>query len=228
MIEMLISEFPRFFTAANLRFLAEATGRTLILSVLGCSIGFVLGYSLACIRQTTAPLLLPLRLIAVTYTEIFRRVPFLVILFLVLFGVQVISPKASLFTIALIGVTIVSTAFLSEIVRAGFESVPRQQIEAAQVMNFTRGQIIFSIIAPQAWKVIIPPAFAFMVMFIKDTALASQIGVVELAFTGKVLSNRGFSATITFGTILVAYFILSYPLMRLGRYLEKRLASSRH
>ena len=95
-------------------------------------------------------------------------------------------------------------------------------------MNFTRMQTIRMIVAPQAWKVILPPAFAFMVMFIKDTALASQVGVVELTFTGKVLSNRGFSATLTFGTILLAYFILSYPLTRLGRYLEKRLATSRH
>lgn len=228
MIDMLISEFPRFYTAANLTFLLEAMGRTLVLSVVGASIGFVLGYGLACIRQTSALWLAPLRFFAVAYTETFRRIPFLVILFLVLFAVQLVAPRSSLFTIALIGVTIVSTAFLSEIVRAGFESVPRQQIEAAQVMNFSRAQIIWIIVAPQAWKVIIPPAFAFMVMFIKDTALASQIGVVELAFTGKVLSNRGFSAVITFGTILIAYFILSYPLMRLGRYLEKRLASSRH
>ena len=77
-------------------------------------------------------------------------------------------------------------------------------------------------------QVILPPAFAFMVMFIKDTALASQMGVVELTFAGKILSNRGFSATLTFGVILLAYFILSYPLTRLGRYLEKRLGASRN
>ena len=95
-------------------------------------------------------------------------------------------------------------------------------------MNFGWFQIIWMIVAPQAWKVILPPAFAFMVMFIKDTALASQMGVVELTFAGKILSNRGFSATLTFGVILLAYFILSYPLTRLGRYLEKRLGASRN
>ena len=59
-------------------------------------------------------------------------------------------------------------------------------------------------IVPQAWPVILPPAFAFMVVFIKDTALVSQIGVVELTFAGKVLNNRGFSALLVFGTILAA------------------------
>ena len=63
---------------------------------------------------------------------------------------------------------------------------------------------------------ILPPAFAFVVMFIKDTALASQIGVVELTFARQMLNNRGFSAVLVFGTILVLYFILSYPLSRLG------------
>ena len=62
-------------------------------------------------------------------------------------------------------------------------------------MNFGRWQLYRHVIVPQAWPVILPPAFAFMVGFIKDTALVSQIGVVELTFAGKVLNNRGFSAT---------------------------------
>jgi polar amino acid transport system permease protein len=82
------------------------------------------------------------------------------------------------------------------------------------------------VILPQSWKVILPPAAAFVVMFIKDTSLASQLGVVELTFAGKMLVNRGFSPVLGFGAILVAYFILSYPLSRLAAYLEKRLASS--
>tara|TARA_R110002020_G_scaffold24424_8_gene80454 strand:- start:10525 stop:11214 length:690 start_codon:yes stop_codon:yes gene_type:complete len=228
MIETLINEIPRFFTASNVSFLAAAAGRTLLLSLAGCLIGGAIGFILVCIRQTRSAWLAPLRVTAIAYTEIFRRIPFLVILFLVLFAIQVVAPTASLFTIALTGVCIVATAFLSEIIRAGFESVHREQIEAAEVMNFSRMQVIFMVMAPQAWKVILPPAFAFMVMFVKDTALASQIGVVELTFTGKILSNRGFSATLTFGVILLLYFALSYPLTRLGRYLEKRLAAPRH
>jgi polar amino acid transport system permease protein len=228
MIERLLSEIPRFFTPSNVEFLTAAAGRTLMMSVLGCSIGFAIGFALVCIRMTRTPWLLPFRAVVIGYVELFRRIPFLVVLFLVLFGIQIFNPTASLFTIALVGVCLISTAFLSEIIRAGFESVPRQQIEAAQVMNFSLPQTIFMVIAPQAWTVIIPPAFAFMVMFIKDTALASQMGVVELTFAGKILSNRGFSATLTFGAILLIYFALSYPLTRLGRWLEKRLGAARH
>ena len=99
MIDRLISEIPRFFTASNVEFLVEAAGRTLLMSLVGCSIGFAFGFLLACLRRTRHPALLPARLIAIGYVEIFRRIPFLVILFLVLFGVQVAVPSASLFLI---------------------------------------------------------------------------------------------------------------------------------
>ena len=83
-------------------------------------------------------------------------------------------------------------------------------------------------VLPQAWRVILPPAFGFFVLFIKDTALASQIGVIELTYAGKVLNNKGFSAALVFGTLLLLYFLISYPLARYGKRLEARLAQSRH
>ena len=152
----------------------------------------------------------------------------MVILYLVLFFIQAISPNASLFTIATIGICMLSIAYTSEIIRAGFESVPKQQVEAAVAMNFSRWKILRNVIVPQSWPVILPPAFAFMVSFIKDTALVSQIGVVELTFAGKVMNNRGYSALLVFGTILILYFILSYPLTRLGAHLENRLAITKN
>jgi len=187
----------------------------------------VLGFLIVYLRQTPGMFWIPVRVIAITYVEIFRRIPFLVILYLVLFFIQAISPNASLFTIATIGICMLSIAYTSEIIRAGFESVPRQQVEAASAMNFSRWKILRNVIVPQSWPVIVPPAFAYMVSFIKDTALVSQIGVVELTFAGKVMNNRGYSALLVYGTILILYFILSYPLTRLGAHLEKRFASSR-
>ena len=113
----------------------------------------------------------------------------------------------------------------AEIIRGGIESVPRTQIEAAETMNISRLQTTLTIILPQAWPVIIPPAIAFGVSFIKDTALVSQIGVFELTFRGKELNNQGFSGILVFGTIAMCYFLLSFPLSMLGQYLEKRLAT---
>lgn len=227
MLDRIIGEMPRFFTENTMIFLFQAAGRTLAMTVIGCVVGFVLGFLIALLRQADHRLLLPVKLVAIVYVETFRRIPFLVILFLVLFAVQVLAPGASLFGIAVISVCIVSTAFLSEIIRAGLEAVPSQQIEAAEALNFGRARILLHVILPQAWKVILPPAFAFMVMFIKDTSLASQMGVVELTFAGKVLTNRGYSSFLVFGVVLLGYFLMSYPLTRLGAYLEMRLATPR-
>jgi polar amino acid transport system permease protein len=66
------------------------------------------------------------------------------------------------------------------------------------------------------------------VLFIKDTALASQAGVLELTQAGKILNTKGFSAFLVFGTVLVLYFAISYPLARLGGHMEARLGATRH
>ncbi len=228
MLERILNEIPRFFEYYSAIFLLKAMGTTLLMTLLGVGLGFLLGFLIVYLRQTPGIFWLPIRFIAITYVELFRRIPFLVILYLVLFFIQAISPNASLFTIATIGICMLSIAYTSEIIRAGFESVPKQQVEAAVAMNFSRWKILRNVIVPQSWPVILPPAFAFMVSFIKDTALVSQIGVVELTFAGKVMNNRGYSALLVFGTILILYFILSYPLTRLGAYLANRLATTKN
>jgi polar amino acid transport system permease protein len=227
MFERLLFEAPNFFTSHNVVFLLEAAGRTLGMTLIGCTIGFILGLMIAVLRQSRSLWTLPLRSLVIAYVETFRRIPFLVIIFIVLYAVQPLVPDASLLTIATIAICLVSTAFLSEIIRAGLESVPPQQIEGAQTLNFGAARTLWYVVLPQAWRVILPPAIAFAVMFIKDTSLASHIGVVELTFSGKMYVNRGFSPLLGFGAVLVLYFLLSYPLSRLGAYLEKRLDPSR-
>jgi polar amino acid transport system permease protein len=212
----------------NIGFILHAMARTLGMTLLGCSFGFVAGLLLALVRRSTLSSLRLLSLVATGYVEVFRRIPFLVILFIVLFAIQPFAPDASLFTVASVSICLLAAAFLSEIIRAGLDSVPEQQVHAADALNLGYLRMLRYVVFPQAWKVIIPPAIAFAVMFIKDTALASQMGVIELTFAGKVLVSRGIPPVLGFGAILLCYFALSYPLTRLGAYLERRLATSRH
>lgn len=228
MLDTLLKELPEFFTYYNAIFLLKALLTTFLLSALGCLIGSVFGFALAVGRHTTSPILLPLRIGLMGFTEIFRRVPFLVTLMLVFFVCQALNLGMSMFAVALISVCLIGTAFIAEIVRSGFESVHNNQWDAAHAMNFSYLQTLRYVIVPQAWKIILPPVFSFFILFIKDTALASQIGVVELTYAGKVMNNKGFSATLVFGTILILYFLLSYPLARFGQRLEKKLAPVRN
>jgi polar amino acid transport system permease protein len=226
MLERLTGELPRFFAPHNIILLLEAMGMTLALTVVGCVLGFLLAFVIVFLRQTPGRLALPIRLAAILYVEIFRRIPFLVVTYLVLFFIQALVSNASLFAIAVIAICIYATAYTADIIRGGFESVARQQTEAAAAMNFSRWQTLVSVVVPQSWPVILPPAVAFAVGFIKDTALVSQVGVFELTFRGKELNNEGFSGLLVFGTIALLYFAMSYPLSRWGRWLEQRLASS--
>ncbi len=222
----ILHQIPRFFSWGHLTLLLEAMGTTLALTAIGCVTGFLLAFVLVILRRGEGILSWPLRLFAILYVEVFRRIPFLVVTYLVLFFIQAFVSDASLFTIAVVAICIYATAYTAEIIRGGLESVARQQVEAATAMNFSRWQTLLRVILPQSWPVILPPAVVFMVGFIKDTALVSQVGVFELTFRGKELNNEGFSGILVFGTISLLYFAMSYPLSRCGAWLEKRLAPS--
>lgn len=222
-----IDQLAKFFAPENMGLFWQSVGMTIFLTAFGFGVGFVLAFGVAAIRQSKSLVSLPFRLVVIAFVELFRRIPFLVIIYLVLFFSAAFIKGASLTFIGLTALCIYATVYLSEIVRGGFESVPRQQTEAAAAMNFSRWQTLRSVIIPQSMPVILPPAVAFAVAFVKDTSLVSQIGIFELAFRAKELVNQGHSAFFTYGLIALIYFALSYPLTRLGRWLETRLASPR-
>ena len=213
--------------AFTLEFILMAAWNTLTLSAIGCSAGLIAGFIIACLRQTRHVVFLPLRVVTIVLVELLRRIPFLVTLFLIFFIFQGIGIDLSFYFIGLIAVCLIASAYMAEIFRTGFESVPKTQIEAAQTLNFSHRQLIQLVMLPQALRVVIPPAFSFMVSFIKDTALASQLGVVELTFSAKILISRGYSSFLIYGLILLIYFVRSYPLSRLGKRLEQRLAAGK-
>lgn len=223
-----LEQLPRFLTYYNILFLVQAMGATLALSIVGCVVGSLFGLPLAVVRRTQGWLLFPVRLAAIAIVEFFRRVPVLVILMLVFFFFNAFGLKIPVFHIALIAMSIIASAFMAEIFRAGIESIHQTQWDAAATMNLGFLQTIRWVILPQAWKLILPPAFSFFLVFIKDTAFASQIGVLELTYAGKVLNQKAFSASLVFGTILILYFVISYPLARLGTWMEGRLGARRH
>jgi polar amino acid transport system permease protein len=217
-----------FFSYYDILLLGRGFLTTLALALIGCLAGSAAGFAAAILRTTHSRTLAPVRAALIAYCMLFRRVPFLVTLMLVFFAIQSMNADLSTFAVALISIFLISTAYLSEIARGGLESVHENQWQAARAMNFTHWQTLRLVVVPQAWRVILPPAFGFFVMFIKDTALASQIGVMELTSAGKVLGNKGLSAALVYGTILLLYFLMSYPLSRFGKRVEGKLAAARN
>jgi polar amino acid transport system permease protein len=224
-LQQLMAEAPRFFTYWNMLFLAQAALNTLLVSFIGCFIGYIAGFVIATCRIAKVMPFAPLRGVFIGWTEVIRRIPFLVLLMCVFFGFQLSGANQSLFVIAVTAVALRMSALAAENIRAGYESVQVRQWEAAAALNIPPLQALFRIILPQAWKVILPPSTIHTVSMIKETSLVSQIGFLELTFAARMLNQRGFSALICFGTILVLYFVISWSFATIGRYAERKLVA---
>ncbi len=223
MIGTLVEEAPRFFGYYNLLFLGQAFLMTIGLSVAGCGAGFAAGFVLAMLRTPRIVRPAPVRWLAGLYVELFRRIPFLIKLMCVFFAYQLSGAEVSLFTVAATTVALSAAAFSAENVRAGLESIHRTQWEAAETMNMGGLAALRLVVLPQAWSVIIPPSMTFSVGLIKNTSIASQIGVFELTYAAKTLNGKGFSAAICYGTVLLLYFALCVSLNGAASWLERRL-----
>lgn len=219
----LMEEAPRFFTYWNMLFLANAALNTLLVSLIGCLAGYALGFTIATFRLPQITPIGPVRGVLILYVEAIRRIPFLVLLMCVFFGFQLSGVQASLFLIAVTAVALRMSALSAENVRAGYEAVHERQWDAALTMNIPPLTALFHIVLPQSWRVILPPSTIHTVSMIKETSLVSQIGFLELTFSARMLNQRGFSALICYGTVLVLYFVISYAFSAAGRYAERKL-----
>ena len=223
--QILANEAPRFFTWWNMMFLGQAVLNTLIASVAGCALGYALGFVLAVLRLPQVVPVAAVRAAAILWVETFRRIPFLVLLLLVFFLGQALRLEAPLWAIAVTAVAIRMSALAAENIRAGFESVRPQQWEAALTMNIPALSALRRVVLPQSWRVILPPSIVHVLSMVKETSLVSQIGFIEITFAAKMLTQRGFSAMITYGTALVLYFCVSWALASMARAAERRLVA---
>jgi len=215
-IQQFLAEAPRFYTYWNMLFLGQAALNTILVSLIGCLIGYLIGFVVATLRLAAIMPAAPVRGLLITLVEAIRRIPFLVLLMCVFFGFQLSGANQSLFVIAVTVVALRMSALAAE-------AVHQRQWEAAAALNIPPIQALFRIILPQAWRIILPPSTIHTVSMIKETSLVSQIGFLELTFAARALNQRGFSALICFGTILVAYFVISWSFAQVGRRLEKKL-----
>jgi polar amino acid transport system permease protein len=90
-------------------------------------------------------------------------------------------------------------------------------------MNIPALAALRRVVLPQSWRVILPPSIVHVLSMVKETSLVSQIGFIEITFAAKMLTQRGFSALLTYGSALILYFLVGWALASLGRYAERRL-----
>lgn len=163
------------------------------------------------------------RLIGV-YVSFVRGTPFVVQVFIIFFILPEWGIQLDAFPAAILAMAIMGSAFICEIVAGGISSIPRGQWEAASASGLTLRQQLRLVILPQAMKVILPPLVGQYVLLIKDTSVVSVIGVMELTRVGWVTVVRIPEGLMVFSLVGALYFVISYPLILLSNFLERKMA----
>jgi polar amino acid transport system permease protein len=178
----------------------------------------------AVLRSLSGPVFFPVRLLATAYTDFFRGVPTILVIYLLGFGVPALQlsgvPKSEFFwgTVALV---LVYSAYVSEVYRAGIESVHPSQEAAARSLGLTRAQSLRFVVVPQAVRRVVPPLLNDFIGLQKDTALVALIGPVEAFRQSQIEVSRNFDYTPYLATALL-FVLLTIPLARLTDYLVAR------
>jgi polar amino acid transport system permease protein len=194
------------------------TSKIAFISLLTCTIlGFILG-----IFRSSRNVILK-RLIGV-YVAFVRGTPFVIQIFIIFFILPEWGIQLEAFPAALLAMMIMGSAFICEIVAGGIASIPKGQWEAATSSGLTMTQQMRLVILPQAMRVILPPLVGQYVLLIKDTSVVSVIGVMELTRVGWVTVVRIPEGLMVFSLVGALYFSISYPLILLSNYLERKMA----
>lgn len=191
---------------------------TIIASITALIASLLLGAFIAVLR--IAPYK-PLNWLGTTYVEFFRNIPLLIIM---LFVYLVFNFKG--LTAGTIALTIYTTAFIAEAIRAGILSIPKGQMEAARSSGLTYSQAMRIVILPQAIKVVIPPLGNQFINLVKNSSLVAVIAGGDLMYQADLISARTFRVMDTYILVAMFYLILTIPLSLGVGYLEKRLAKS--
>ena len=211
----------RTFGTSEFLFLLAALRWTVLLSLIAFMGGTLFGFIVALAR--TSPFII-LRAISIVYIQIFQGTPLLIQLFIAYYGFAVLFDlRIDVWTAVSLAFTLYSAAFLGEIWRGALQSVPRQQWESADCISLNYFDKMRYVVLPQAFRVAIPPTVGFLVQLVKGTSVAAIIGFVELTRAGQLMTNVTFQPMTIFPIVAVLYFIMCWPLSRLGKMLERRL-----
>lgn len=184
----------------------------------------VVGLLVALARNLTAPVFFPLRAVAVIYTDVFRGVPTILVIYLVGFGLPALGLQGTptdLATLGIIALTLSYGAYVAEVFRAGIESVHPSQRAAARSLGLSHGQTMRHVVVPQAVRRVVPPLLNDFVSLQKDTALVATIGPLEALRQAQIHVASTFNYTPYLAAALL-FILLTIPMARFTDYLAAR------
>jgi polar amino acid transport system permease protein len=213
-ISVLSSESSR----ENFSFLSQGIVLTLQISVLSYAIAMVIGFLAGLGRVSTNPIL---HAIATLYVEVLRGIPVLVVILYVAFVLGPTIGISSNFWRAVIALALSYGAYLAEIYRSGIEAIPQGQREASRALGLSGFQTTSLIVMPQAFRIILPPLGNDFIALLKDSSLASVIGLSELTQQTRFYVSRTFDTFGGWTMAAILYLSLTLVLSLCVRLLER-------
>lgn len=191
---------------------------TILLGIAAIVFGGIGGVAI-CMMRLYAPK--PFRYLAIIYVDLLRAMPVLVVLILIYYALPFVGIVFPSYIAATIALSLVLAAYTAEVVRAGIESVPRGQFEAAQAMGLSFWLTMRKVILPQAVRIVIPPHASNCVSIIKDTSLASVVAMSDLLKQATDAQALFANPTPLIGAAII-YVAILWPLVRFTGHLERR------
>ena len=208
-------------------------GTNVVLFVIAEVLILVFALVLAILRSLPGPVLFPLRLIATVYTDVFRALPGVLVIYLLGFGIPGLRLPGipewmnDPFFWGVVALTLLYSAYVSEVYRAGIESVHPSQMAAARSLGLSHFQALQYVVVPQAVRRVIPPLLNDFIGLQKDTVLVSFIGVVEVFRQTQIRQQATFNFTPFLVTALV-FLVVTIPLARFTDWLVARERDRRY
>ncbi|MGX7107474.1 amino acid ABC transporter permease [Hutsoniella sourekii] len=212
MIDLLTSYWPFFL---------EGFTNTLLASAIALIASLLIGSVMAILQLADQPMV---KFLANCYVEFFRNIPLLVIVMFFFIAVPLIGWPLSNFQAGTIGLTLYTSAFIADNVRAGILTIPKGQMEAGLASGLTKSQTMKDIILPQAIRVIIPPLGNQFINLVKNSSILAMVGGLDLMYYGDYVSMETFETIATYVLVGCLYLLITLPITRLVRYLEAKLA----
>ena len=194
--------------------------KTIEFTAVGFAGAALLGLILALMRLSPAR---ALRIPAVVYTELFKNIPLLAIIFLIYFGLPSQGIKLNVFTAGTLSLVIFYAAYLSEIFRSAIAGVHGGQQEASEALGLSRRATFAHVVFPQALRSALPGTNTMLVDLLKSTSLLVTIAAAELMSQGQLIASETFRALEVYLVISILYFALCYPLSQGLLWFERQL-----
>ncbi|PRA78625.1 amino acid ABC transporter permease [Microbacterium sp. MYb66] len=204
----------------NLDLWGRALSNTLMIFFGGGVLALILGIIVGAARVSPVPIA---RGVGTVYVNLIRNTPLTLVFFFFIFGYpQLGLPKLSTTVLGILAIGIYTATYVAEVLRAGINTVPVGQAEAARAIGLPFGQVMTLVVLPQAFRSVVPPMMSVFIALLKNTTVAAGFSILELGAVRSYLSERGENALVVLLWVAVIFVVLVLLLSSLQRYLENK------